>query len=64
MNSASQPRGTRKAGLEKSGLFCQLEAYLHQAATEGRYHLEHARLEGLEVRDLEVEIQEWQGSYK
>ena len=41
-----------------------IEGYLDEAGAEGRYHLEHARLEGLEVRDLEVEIQEWQESYK
>ena len=34
-----------------------LEGYLDQAGTEGRYHLQHAWLEGLEVRELEVD--EW-----
>ena len=33
-----------------------VEGYLDRAGTEGRYHLEHARLEGLEVRELVVEV--------
>ena len=33
-----------------------VEGYLDQAGTEGRYHLEHARLEGLVVREIEVEV--------
>jgi predicted RNase H-like HicB family nuclease len=32
-----------------------LEGYLALTGAEGRYHLEHARLEGLEVREMEVE---------
>ena len=32
-----------------------VEGYLDGSGTEGRYHLEHACLEGLEVRELEVE---------
>ena len=32
-----------------------LEGYLARAGSEGRYHLEQARLEGLEVRELEVD---------
>ena len=31
-----------------------VEGYLDRSGSEGRYHLEHARLEGLEVRELEV----------
>ena len=33
-----------------------IEGYLNRAGAEGRYQLEHARLEGLEVRDLDVEV--------
>ena len=33
-----------------------VEGYLDQAGTEGSYYLEHALLEGLEVRELEVEV--------
>ena len=33
-----------------------VEGYLDRAGTEGRYHLEHACLEGLEVRELVVEV--------
>ena len=32
-----------------------VEGYLDGSGTEGRYHLEHACLEGLVVRELEVE---------
>ncbi len=32
-----------------------IEGYLDQNGADGRYHLEHARLEGLEVRELEVD---------
>jgi predicted RNase H-like HicB family nuclease len=32
-----------------------LEGYLALTGAEGRYHLEQARLEGLEVREMEVE---------
>jgi predicted RNase H-like HicB family nuclease len=32
-----------------------VEGYLVRAGAEGRYHLEHARLDGLEVREMEVE---------
>ena len=32
-----------------------IEGYLDEAGAEGRYHLEHALLEGLEVRELEVD---------
>jgi predicted RNase H-like HicB family nuclease len=32
-----------------------LEGYLALTGAEGRYHLEQARLDGLEVRELEVE---------
>ena len=35
-----------------------IERYLAEAGDEGRYHLEHARLDGVEVRDLEVEVGE------
>ena len=35
-----------------------IEGYLDIAGTEGSYHLEYARLEGLEVRELEVESRE------
>lgn len=31
-----------------------IEGYLEQSGAEGRYHLEHAQLEGLEVRELEI----------
>ena len=33
-----------------------VESYLSKTGAEGRYHLECARLEGLEVRDMEVEV--------
>ena len=33
-----------------------LEGYLALTGAEGRYHLEQARLDGLEVRELEVEV--------
>ena len=32
-----------------------VERYLAETGDEGRYHLEHARLEGLEVREMEVD---------
>lgn len=32
-----------------------IEGYLDQSGAEGQYHLEHARLEGLEVLELEVD---------
>lgn len=32
-----------------------LEGYLALTGAEGRYHLEQARLDGLEVREMEVE---------
>ena len=32
-----------------------VDGYLSKAGAEGRYHLEHALLEGLEVRELEVD---------
>ncbi len=32
-----------------------LEGYLALTGAEGRYHLEQARLDGLEVRELEVD---------
>lgn len=32
-----------------------IEDYLDRAGDEGYYHLEYARLEGLEVRELEVD---------
>ena len=32
--------------------------YLDQSGAEGQYHLEHARLEGLLVRELEVDAGE------
>ena len=35
-----------------------LEGYLTRAGAESRHHLEHARLEGLEVRELEVDVAE------
>lgn len=35
-----------------------IEGYLDEAGMEGQYHLEHARLEGLEVRELEVDAGE------
>ena len=35
-----------------------IEGYLDKAGSEGRYHLEHACLEGLEVRELEVDAGE------
>lgn len=35
-----------------------VERYLDEAGDEGNYHLEHACLEGLEVRELEVEAGE------
>ena len=35
-----------------------IEGYLDGAGAEGRHHLEHARLEGLEVRELEVDAEE------
>ncbi len=33
-----------------------IDRYLSEAGDEGRYHLEHARLDSVEVRDLEVEV--------
>ena len=33
-----------------------IERYLSEAGLEGLYHLEHARLDGVEVRDLEVKV--------
>ena len=33
-----------------------LQGYIDQNGTEGRYHLEHACLVGMEVRDIEVEF--------
>ena len=33
-----------------------VEGYLDRNGNEGRYQLEHALLEGLEVRDLELEV--------
>ena len=33
-----------------------IEGYLDRAGAEGRYHLEHALLEELEVRELEVDV--------
>ena len=35
-----------------------IERYLAETGDEGRYHLEHARLDGVEVMDLEVEAGE------
>ena len=35
-----------------------LEGYLAVSGAEGRYHLDCARLEGLEVRELEVDVRE------
>ena len=35
-----------------------IERYLAETGSEGHYHLEHALLEGLEVRELEVELAE------
>ena len=33
-----------------------LQKYLDRNGSEGRYHLEYAQLEGLEVREMEVEV--------
>ena len=33
-----------------------LEGFLDRSGEEGRYYLEHAGLEGLEVREVEVEV--------
>jgi len=35
-----------------------LRDHLERTGDEGRYHLEHAQLEGLEVRDLGIEVVE------
>ena len=35
-----------------------LQSYLARAGAEGRYHLDCARLDGLEVRELEVDVGE------
>ena len=35
-----------------------IEGYLDRTGTEGRYHLEHAFLDGMEIRELEVEVQD------
>ena len=33
-----------------------IEGYLDRTGAEGKYHLEHARLEGLEVREVDVDL--------
>lgn len=33
-----------------------IEGYLDQNGADGQYHLEHARLDGLEVRELDVGV--------
>ncbi len=35
-----------------------IEGYLDRTGTEGRYQLEHACLDGLEVRSLEVNVRD------
>ena len=35
-----------------------IEGYLDGAGTEGRYHLEHACLDGLVVKEMELEVEE------
>ena len=45
---------TAEEALEEARIL--VEGYLDQTGNEGRYHLEHAQLEGLEVMDLEVEV--------
>ena len=45
---------TAEEALEEARIL--VEGYLDQAGTEGSYHLEHARLEGLVVREIEVEV--------
>ena len=47
---------TAEEALEEARIL--VEGYLGRTGNEGRYQLEHARLEGMEVRDLEVEVQE------
>ena len=34
-----------------------LQEYLDVNGSEGSYHLEYARLEGIEVRDMEVDVE-------
>ncbi len=45
---------TAEEALEEARIL--VGGYLDQTGTEGRYHLEHACLEGLEVRELVVEV--------
>ena len=35
-----------------------LQGYLDRTGQEGRYHLEHACLAGMEIRDVDVELQD------
>ena len=47
---------TAQEALEEARIL--VEGYLDRSGAEGRYQLENARLEGLEVRDLEVVVQD------